>query len=124
MFECHIIVFLPVRLIGDEERYYSTVAKYDFDPGLQHGDSIRINNAPFITRTRDDVPIKSERTFSFDAQILHRRRYINCDVPADKFILAIEIEIADKEVIPEIVDYFQETFPGQYERYPIEPDSD
>lgn len=118
MFQCKIIALLPVRLVGEEERYYSTVAEYDFDPGLQKGDSIRINQASFIKRTRDGVPIKREPTFSFEAQVLARKRYINCDVPNDKFILAIEIEIADKEIYPAIVNLFQETFPGQYEACP------
>jgi len=123
MFECQILALLPIRAVGEEERFFSIVATYDFDAGLQPKDHIRINNAAFMTSARDGVPTRTEPTFSFDAMVLNRKRYVNCAVPQDKFILAIEIEIADKEVIPAIVEHLQTRFPGSFERPEIEPDS-
>lgn len=124
MFKCLIGVFIPLCAAGTQERLSFTVARYDFDPGLQPGDEVRINNAPFVRTRRNGQPVEGDDPkFSFWAQVLKRRKIVEPGAGGDKFFLLIDVEIADKELLPEIVSYFKETFPGGYEDYrpPIEP---
>jgi hypothetical protein len=123
LFKCKIAVCLPLCTAGDPSPLSFTVAEYDFDPGLYPQDMIRINGTPLVrTRRNDKLVLDDGPKFSFDAQVLRRRKIINFDKPESSFILLIELEIADKEQLPEIIKLYKETFPGTYEDYQLNPE--
>lgn len=130
MFTCEIAVSLPLYQEGTQRRLDFIIARYSFDPGLQFGDEVRINDATFTQEWKTEGRYeKGERQqiirqvegtgpkFSFDARVIGRKKVIEPKVPEDSFVLKIGLEIADKEQMPEMVNYLKETFPGKYEGY-------
>lgn len=120
MFKCEIVVFLPLRKVGQESSLSFTIAEYEFDPGLAPGDVVNVNNASFIQTIRNGERVAgNDPKFSFEAQVLRRRKIIEPGVAKDSFLLLIDLEIANKELIPEIVKLCKDTFPGEYEDYEV-----
>ncbi|MBD2019202.1 hypothetical protein H6F43_03260 [Leptolyngbya sp. FACHB-36] len=101
------------------------MAEYDFDIGLQEEEFVRVNNASF-TRTRvNGKLVESEGPkFSFEAMVVSRKKFINIKLPNDVFLITIELEMLDKEQIPEIVSHIKTSIPTVYEDYqpPTEDD--
>lgn len=121
MYKCVITVFLPLRKVGELSPLSFEIAKYDFDPGLYPEDIVYIHDASFFQTKRNEKVVEGdEQKFSFEAQVLRRRKIIEPGVPKDSFTLLIELEIADKEQMPEIVRLCKTTFAGQYEDYELE----
>lgn len=121
MYKCEITVFLPLRNVGESSPLSFVIAEYDFDPGLYPEDIVFIHNASFFrTKRNGKFVLGDEQKFSFEAQVLRRRKIIEPGVPKDSFTLLIELEIADKEQIPEIVRLCKTESPGHYEDYELE----
>lgn len=121
MYKCVITVLLPLRIVGESSPLCFEIAEYDFDPGLYPEDIVFIDNASFLqTKKKGKLVEGDEQKFSFEAQVLRRRKIIEPGVPKDSFTLLIALEIADKEQIPEIVRLCKTTFPGEYEDYELE----
>lgn len=124
MYECCINVCLPLSCRGHKGPHCITVARYDFDPGLSIGDEIYVENAEFIRTVRSGEVVDGDGPkFSFTGQVLRRVKAVRHQAPKDKFLLFIEVEIADKEQIPEIVNKIKQAFPGDYQDYSLETDS-
>lgn len=120
MYKCVITVFLPLRKVGESPLCFE-IAEYDFDPGLYPEDIVFIHDTSFHQTKRNGKLVEGdEQKFSFEAQIFKRRKIIKPGAPKDSFTLLIELEIADKEQMPEIVRLCKTTFPGQYEDYELQ----
>ena len=93
MFECEVYVHLPLDQYPDIK-----IASYDYDPGLSVGDIVWVEDIEWFYGHR--VPKKS-----FEAKVTICRKVIkpkNCDCKGTLFKLRIGIEIADKEILPEL----------------------
>jgi hypothetical protein len=118
MFSCEIYVDLPLRLPGEQKMQSFVVARYNFDPGLRPGDTVHLNDVSFISRTINGRPAPPRGPkFTFAAQVLSRESRIEPGVEEDDFVLSIQLEIADKEQIPEITRLLKEKFPESFEDY-------
>lgn len=116
MFNCVITVYLPLQTVEDSEPWHPIIAQYDFDPGLYEGDSVRVHEAPFCNTRVNGVLVKGDGpSFSFVAMVKRREKIIGYGEPS-KLTLEIELEIADKEQIPEIIETLVQNFPGRLKR--------
>ncbi|MGF1461277.1 MAG: hypothetical protein ACFBSG_19895 [Leptolyngbyaceae cyanobacterium] len=87
------------------------IAEFEFDPGWVVGEEIHIKDASLTRNRRDGHRIRKETTprFSFLGQVIGRRKIVEVDFQDegnqvfDKYTLAIELEVADKEQIPDMV---------------------
>ena len=116
MFECVVHVEMPVYP-GEEQQIESyRIASYTFDPGLQVGDKVQVNDASFFQTKRNGKRVKSHQLerFSFQAIVKERSKVIETDAEledgevVDKLVLVIVLEIADKEQLPEIARIMKE----------------
>jgi hypothetical protein len=104
------MVNLPIR-IGNSTTSGFGVAEFDFDPGWQIGEEIAVKDAALSVsrrhndRFRDD----SEPRFSFLGQVVERKHVVSVDtqheedIIKDSYTLIVNLEVADKEIIPDMV---------------------
>ena len=116
MFECVVHVEMPIYP-GEERQIESyRIASYTFDPGLQVGDKVQVNDASFFQIKHNGRRVRSPQLerFSFQAIVKERSKVIEPDTEledgevADKLVLVIALEIADKEQLPEITRIMRE----------------
>lgn len=113
-FRCEILVDLPIEDVQTGKRLYFSVAELGFDPGLQSGDELTVQDAGFFY-ARDLTSGRKVRAdiqrFNFRARVLKREKVLAVESVEDatdevisQLRLCIYLEIADKEQIPEIVE--------------------
>jgi hypothetical protein len=125
MFKCVFSVYLPLfdRQIGqDGHQLLFPVAEFDFDPGLEINTEIHLQDICLIeekTSYREDPPFK----FTFNALVIDKKYKIraesNDNTVVDKLELTYILEIADKDIIPEMVRKLISKFPSYFEKLPI-----
>ena len=119
MFECILVVYLPIST-GANEGSFFRVAQYNFEPNLQVGDQVSLENVNF-TISQDNVSGERKpntKNFNFCASVMKKNKVIltekrNNQV-VDIFRVVINLEIKDKEMMPQIVKYMLDTFPNDY----------
>lgn len=110
MFECIVFVELPIYPGDNEEIESYRIASFSFDPGLQLGEEVQVDEASFFLNS---LPASGRRVrgqearFSFRAIVKEKLKLIQPDAQGengvtDKLVLQIVLEIADKENLPEI----------------------
>lgn len=110
MFKCLLMINLPIR-IGNSTTSNFGVAEFDFDPGFQVGEEIAVKDVALSVYRRQDDRFRddSERRFSFLGQVVERKHIVSVDtqykgdIIKDSYTLIINLEIADKEIIPDMV---------------------
>jgi hypothetical protein len=110
MFNCLLMVNLPIK-IGDSVTSNFRVAEFDFDPGWQVGEKIAVNNTALSISRRNGVRFRdgSKPRFSFLGQVIARNNIVSVDTQheegsvKDSYNLIINLEVADKELIPDMV---------------------
>jgi hypothetical protein len=119
MFECSVLVFLPLRDKESKLPLSFEVARYDFDPGLHPKDAVYVQDAAFFSTRRNGELVRSDGPrFNFDAQVVRRNKVVTSGPPSS-LVLFIELEVADKEQIPEMVNSVKQVFP-EYEDYVLD----
>jgi hypothetical protein len=109
-------VFLPLTYKGSDERQNFTIASYDYDIGLQENELFQVVDASFY-RTLEGKSVKGAGPrFTFQAKVLKRLKVIQQGEP-DQLTIAIQAEIADKELIPDIVKDLKSSFPDSYDDF-------
>jgi len=94
------------------------VAEFEFDPGWVIGEEIHIKDASLTRTRRNGHRIRKDSTprFSFLGQAIGRKKIVEVDFQDedsqvfDKYTLAIELEVADKEQVPEMVAKMEQFF--------------
>ena len=110
MFECVVNVELPIYPGEKREITSYQIASYDFDPGLEVEEQVKVNDASFFQIKRNGKRVRSTQVerFSFQAIVKERTKIVEPDFEidagevVDKLTLLIVLEVADKEQLPEI----------------------
>lgn len=121
MFECYVVVFLPLRFVEETDGLKLVVAKYNFDPGLNEGDLVRVVNASIdVERVTPEYRAiaKGLPRFSFDAQVTGRRKVIVSDPSDPIFRLLIDLD-AEQGKRAEIVDTLKRAAPKLFEDFAL-----
>lgn len=123
MFKCYISVPLPLCKADSLEQWNPTIAEFDYDPGLQKGEIIRANGVQLVKTNKNGKRGESNYPkYSFDAIVTERKKTITSVGFQDYFNIWISLEVADKELLHEMVESLITTFPGVLER--IKPNSE
>jgi hypothetical protein len=112
MLECVIHLLLPIQPTGQslDKPLSIQVAKFDYDPGLHEGDEVSIAELKW--------GYGESHSFSFNAMVTARRKQIRPGEP-DVLRLNIQLEMADKEQIPQMVEVLKTMNQGKLENYPL-----
>lgn len=124
MFKCYFIIRLPIVPIDGGNELSIRVAEFNFNPNLNINDQVIFQNVE-ISQTHDkplSLRIKSsEPKYTFEASVTkryyHVTQYTEHNRVEDKFSLKIEFEIADKEIMSQMVNKIVSNFPDKYKAY-------
>jgi hypothetical protein len=130
MFKCHFLVYLPiVQKNGENNPLSFRIAEFDFDPGLAIGSEVTLQDVSLTSSYRNGkrvVDSFSTPKFRFKALVTDRKYLIRQEndnnIVTDKLVLNVILEIADKDIIPEMVEQLISTFPDDYEKQLISND--
>lgn len=116
MFECTIWIPLPLKIKGQSsDSSWSSLAKYNYDPGLQVGEQVSVQDLK--------MGYWEDKPFSFVAMVVERRKIIKPSKEGDMFELAIFLELADKEQLQRMREILKKLNPGKFEDYEIEAEN-
>lgn len=117
MFECIIWFIFPLKIKGQStETSWTSLAKYNYDPGLQVGDKVDIQDLK--------MGYWEDKSFSFTAMVVDRRKIIRPNKKeGDRFELAIYLELADKEQLQRMREILKKLNPGKFEENEPEVES-
>lgn len=126
MFECYVVVFLPLRYKGDSENLNLVVAKYDFDPGLQEHDLVRVENACIDPNTKE-IKVQGLPKVSFDAHVSRRRKHVISGNSSESSIFRLFIDLdaeAGKrsEIVSALKNYASDVFEDFYLPWNVPPE--
>jgi hypothetical protein len=100
MLECRIYVHHPLDELSDVE-----IARYEFDPGLQIGDKVRVVDLVWGKIPDDTSEIYEESFFSFEAIVTNRQYQIEPQsYKEDIFRVLIELELMDKKLLSQLAE--------------------
>lgn len=107
MFECIVYIPFPLKTKGQiSEISWMNIAKYTYDPGLQVGDQINIQDLK--------MGYWGDKPFSFKALVVDRRKIIKPNKEGDAFELAILLELADKEELQRMREIIKKLNPNKF----------
>jgi hypothetical protein len=111
MYRCCILLTLPLTYTdsSDNSPTFFTIAKYNFDPGLQEGEEVQVSDWG-IGWGREEVVNCTAVVVKRIRSIIPKDRKDDTDV----FELSIILEIADKEQVPRICEIFRKLNPGKF----------
>lgn len=105
MFECRVYLHLPLTKYPDV-----SIAKYEFDPGLQIGDKVKVTNLEWqkIKSNEYYTKVFEEVSFSFEAMVTLRKYEIEPqNGEGSIFRILIGLEMADKEQLAKLAEIIE-----------------